>query len=293
MINYKNSKLLGILFVLPIVLFVIIFMVYPVIFNIQTSFLEWNGIDPERTFVGLQNYRSLFQDPIFRIVLRNFALLAVLTVGVQCIFGLFLANILRKKFWGRDISKAIIFMPAILSPIIIGQIFFRILDPNIGFMNLFFRSIGLDNFNGAWLSNPRTAIFVIIVINIWQWTGYSMTLYYGAIMGISEDLFEAAKIDGANSLQILSKITFPLVRGVTYNLTIVGIIGALRQFDLVIALTGGGPANATQTFATYVYQASFGTFRQGYASAIAMVMFVIAMIITMIQLRMYNSKSIY
>ena len=111
--------------------------------------------------------------------------------------------------------------------------------------------------------------------------------------GISEDLYEAAKIDGASHFQILRKITLPLVRGTTYNLTIIGVIGALKQYDLVASLTGGGPANSTQTFATYLYEAAFTNYEQGYASAIAVVMFLIAGIITVIQLRLYNSKSIY
>lgn len=293
MINYKNSKYLGLLFVLPLALFVAVFMVYPIFYNIQNSLFDWNGIAAEKTFVGLKNYAMLFQDRVFKTALRNFALFAFFTVTVQCILGLLLANMFRGKFFGRDAAKAIIFMPAILSSVIIGQIFFRIMDPNVGYLNQFFRAVGLEGLAGSWLSNPRTAIYVIIIINIWQWTGYSMTLYYGSVMGISEDLYDAAKIDGASRFQLLTKITVPLVRGTTYNLTIVGIIGALKQYDLVAVLTGGGPANATQTFATYMYEASFGTYKQGYACTIAVVMFVIAMIITVIQLRMYNAKSIY
>lgn len=293
MINYKNSKLLGFLFILPLSLFVLIFMVYPILFNVQNSFYEWNGIAADKTFIGFQNYVNLFKDDVFGIVIKNFVLFAVLTVGIQSILGILIANIFRVKFIGRDAAKAVLFMPAILSSIIIGQIFYRIMDPNVGYLNKFFDMVGLDFLEGSWLSNPKTAIFVIIIINIWQWTGYSVTLYYGAIMGVSDDLYEAAKIDGANSFQILTRITVPLVRGTTYNLTIVGVIGALKQYDLVTALTGGGPANATQTFATYLYEQSFGTYKQGYACSIAVVMFIIAMLITIVQLRMYNSKSIY
>ena len=293
MINYRNSKKLGYLFVIPLCVFVFVFMVYPIIYNIQNSFHDWNGIEVEKTFIGLQNYIELFRDPIFKTVLKNFALFAVFTVGAQCVLGLLIANLFRKKFFGRDIAKAIVFMPAVLSSVIIGQIFFRIMDPNVGYLNSFFKAVGLDFLAGAWLSDPKTAFFVIIIINIWQWTGYSVTLYYGAMMGISNDMYEAAKSDGASGFQILKSITIPLVRGTTYNLTIIGVIGALKQYDLVAVMTAGGPANSTQTFASYMYQASFGTYRQGYASAIAVVMFIIAMIITIIQLRMYNSKTLY
>ena len=180
-------------------------------------------------------------------------------------------------------------MPAILSSIIIGQVFYRLLDPNIGYLKNILSFFGVS----APLSNPKLAIWAIIIVNIWQWTGYSMTLYYGSMAGISEDLYEAARIDGASHFQILRKIMLPLVRGTTYNLTIIGVIGALKQYDLVASLTGGGPANSTQTFATYLYEAAFTNYEQGYASAIAVVMFLIAGIITVIQLRLYNSKSIY
>jgi ABC-type sugar transport systems, permease components len=289
MINFKNSKRIGFLCVLPLILFVVLFMVYPILYNLKISLYDWNGIDPEMKFIGLSNFNSIFHDKVFRIVLKNFILFAVFTVSIQAVLGFLLADLFQKKFVGRDLSKAVIFMPAILSSIILGQIFYRLLDPNIGYLKGILDVFGIS----APLSNTRLAIWTIILVNIWQWTGYSMTLYYGSMAGISEDLYEAAKIDGATHFQILRKITLPLVRGTTYNLTIIGVIGALKQYDLVASLTGGGPANSTQTFATYLYEAAFTNYNQGYASAIAVIMFLIAGIITVIQLRLYNSKTIY
>lgn len=289
MINYKNSKKIGFLCTLPLILFVMVYMVYPIIYNLQISLYDWNGIDPDKTFVGLSNFTKLLKDKVFFIVLKNFALFAVFTVGVQAFFGFLLADLFQKKFAGRNLAKAVIFMPAILSSIIIGQIFYRLLDPNIGYL----KNILILFHVSAPLSSTKLAFWTIILINIWQWTGYSMTLYFGAMAGISEDLYEAARIDGATHFQILRKITFPLVRGTTYNLTIIGVIGALKQYDLVASLTNGGPANSTQTFATYLYEAAFTNYKQGYASAIAVVMFLIAGIITVIQLKLYNSKTLY
>lgn len=289
MINYRNSKKVGLLCTLPLILFVLVYMVYPIIYNIQVSFYDWNGIDPEKVFVGFQNFTDLFKDKVFYTVLKNFILFAVVTVVVQAVLGFLLADMFQNRFKGNGLARTLIFMPAILSSIIIGQVFYRLLDPNIGYLK------GVLNFFhvSAPLSDPKLAFWVIILVNIWQWTGYSMTLYFGAIAGISQEYFEAAKIDGATHFQILRKITFPLVRGTTFNLTIIGVIGALKQYDLVAALTNGGPANSTQTFASYLYKAAFTDYKQGYASAVAIVMFVIAGLITAIQLRMYNSKSIY
>lgn len=289
MINFKNSKKIGFLCILPLMLFVIVYMVYPILYNVRISLYDWNGIDKDMAFIGLGNFTGIFKDKVFRIVLKNFLLFAVFTVVIQAVLGFLLADLFQKKFFGRDVTKTVLFMPAILSSIIIGQVFYRLLDPNIGYLKNILSAFGIS----APLSNPKLAIWAIIVVNIWQWTGYSMTLYFGAMSGISEDLYEAARIDGATHFQILRKITLPLVRGTTYNLTIVGVIGALKQYDLVASLTGGGPANATQTFATYLYEAAFTNYKQGYASAIAVVMFIVAGVITAIQLRLYNTKTIY
>lgn len=289
MINYKNSKRTGLLCTLPLVLFVLVYMVYPIIYNLRISFFDWNGIDPERTFVGLKNFSTLLHDKVFCTVLKNFVLFAVFTVGIQAFLGFLLADMFQAHFRGNGLARTILFMPAILSSIIIGQVFYRLLDPNIGYLRGILSAFGLS----APLSKPSLAFGVIIFVNIWQWTGYSMTLYYGAMAGISTEYYEAAKIDGASHFQILRKITLPLTRGTTYNLTIIGVIGALKQYDLVAALTNGGPANATQTFASYLYEAAFTNYKQGYASAIAVIMFLIAGIITAFQLRLYNSKTLY
>lgn len=288
MINFRKSKKIGFLLVLPLTIFVLIYMVYPVIYNIKISFYDWNGIDPGMTFIGFKNYALMFKDKVFSTVVINFVLFAVFTVSIQAILGFFLADIFQKKYLGRDITKTVLFMPAMLSSIIIGQVFFRLLDPNIGYLKDILSFFGVS----APLSNPRFAIWTIIIINIWQWTGYSMTLYFGSMAGISEDLYEAAKIDGATHFQLLRKIIMPMLRGTTYNLTIIGVIGALKQYDLVVSLTGGGPANATQTFATYLYKAAFTNYEQGYACAVAVVMFLIAGVITMLQLKLYNSKMV-
>lgn len=288
MINFRKSKKIGFLLVLPLTIFVLIYMVYPVIYNIKISFYDWNGIDPGMTFIGFKNYALMFKDKVFSTVVINFVLFAVFTVSIQAILGFFLADIFQKKYLGRDITKTVLFMPAMLSSIIIGQVFFRLLDPNIGYLKDILSFFGVS----APLSNPRFAIWTIIIINIWQWTGYSMTLYFGSMAGISEDLYEAAKIDGATHFQLLRKIILPMLRGTTYNLTIIGVIGALKQYDLVVSLTGGGPANATQTFATYLYKAAFTNYEQGYACAVAVVMFLIAGAITMLQLKLYNSKMV-
>ena len=286
MVNFKRTTRTGLLYVMPLVLFVAVFMVYPVFYNILTSLFDWNGISKSKDFIGLRNYSDLFGDPVFWITVKNFFLFAFFTVFTQAVLGIVLAFMFSRKFYGSDFARSVIFMPAMLSSIIMGTIFFRLLDPNVGFLRIPLKTLGIS----APLSNPDLAFWVIILVNIWQWTGYSMSLYFGSIVSLPTELFEAAKVDGVGNVKLLTKIIVPLVRGTTYNLTIIGIIGALKQYDLVASLTGGGPANSTQTFTTYLYDAAFTNYKQGYASAIAFIMFLIALVVTVIQLRMYNSK---
>lgn len=172
MINFKNSKKIGFFCVLPLVLFVLVYMVYPILYNVKISFYDWNGIDPDMTFIGIKNFTDIFKDKVFRVVLKNFLLFALFTVTIQAVLGFLLADLFQKKFLGRDVSKAVLFMPAILSSIIIGQVFYRLLDPNIGYLKNILSFFGVS----APLSNPKLAIWAIIIVNIWQWTGYSMTL---------------------------------------------------------------------------------------------------------------------
>lgn len=292
MLNIGKQRHMAYLFVAPIVLFVVVYMIYPLFFNIYNSFFEWNGLDPDRLLVGLRNYTDFFTSPIFLTIMKNFVLFSVTTVFLQAFFGLLLANAMQRYFVGRDTCKAVIFMPAVLSAVVIGNVFFRILEPNVGFLNTFLRAIGLDALALQWLGTMEYSIWIIIFIQIWQWTGYSLTMYYAGLKTIPPELYESAMIDGAGSTQIFVRITVPMLRSTTFGLTILGVIGCIKQFDLVWTLTKGGPANATQFFSTYMYQVSFEQYKQGYSSAIACVMFVMCLIITVIQLRMYNQNQI-
>lgn len=285
MINVKRSKLWAYLYIAPIILFIIVYMLYPIIFNFKTSFFEWNGFGPDKTFIGLKNYLDLFHDSVFFTCIKNFVLFGFLTVFMQAFLGLIFAALLQDKFIGRDMVKAIIFMPAVLSAVVIGNIFFKICEPNTGLLQML-------GFKVTLLGSTKYAIWVLIIVQIWQWTGYSMTLYYTGMQSIPTELCEAATIDGAGWWSILRKITLPMLRGTTYSLTILGFIGTLKQFDLVYTMTRGGPADATQFFSTYMYKVTFTEYKQGYACALAVVMFIISLIITVIQLKMYNKNQI-
>lgn len=283
----KRKSYSGYLFILPMMILFAVFIVYPIVYNIRISFYDWNGISHTKVFVGLENYQTLIQDPVVKIILKNFLIFAVCTILIQAILGLFFANLLRRKLKFADLYRTLIYLPIVATPTIVGNIFSRILESNRGYLNEFLRAIHLESLCHSWLAEPKTALVFIIIINIWQWTGYSMLVYYTGMLNISEDVYEAAKIDGAGAFSQFFRITLPLLRGTHYTIFIMGMIGSLKTFDIPYVLTRGGPNHATEFFSTYINTQSFSLFNQGVSSAIVVVMFVIAMVITAAQLYLY------
>jgi raffinose/stachyose/melibiose transport system permease protein len=280
----------GYLFIAPIVIFFLIFIAYPILFNVFISFHEWNGIDIERMFTGFLNYRKLFTDPVLLIILRNFVIFATLTISVQAFLGMIFANYFFRSLNLSGLYRTLIYLPVVATPAIIGSIFSKILETNLGDMNTLLRSSGLGFLAQQWLALPHWALVSITGINIWQWTGYSMLLYYANMLNIPEDVYEAATIDGAGQVQQFFRISFPMLRSAHFTLVILGTLGSLKCFDLPYILTKGGPNHATEFFSTYMYQKSFEFFDQGGSSALVILMFMIALVITAVQMKLYNKN---
>lgn len=279
----------NLLYVLPLLLVCAAYLVYPLAYTARISLTEWNGIDPTMKDIGLANFARLFEDPVLLRILFNFAVFSVSTIFCQCFFGLLLAAIANSVVVGSSLYKTIVFAPAVLTPVIIGNVFFRLFDPNVGLSATILKSLGLGELVIPLLAQPGTALMSVCGVQIWQWTGYSMLLYVAGMSLIPKDVYEAAWLDGARPARVFFRITAPMLRGTTYMLAMVGSINALKQFDLVYTLTRGGPANTTQFFSIYIYRNSFELFKQGYASAISIVMFAISLAITVVYLRRYDS----
>jgi len=288
--KYKRSNYL---YVLPALLFIVSFVLYPVIFNFYNAFFEWEGLrQDEVTFVGFSNFLQFFQDPVTPILFKNTAIFLVVTSVVQLGLALILAYVFASGLRFSNAAKTMIFIPVVTSYVVVGASFVRLLDRAEGYIPSFFRLIGLDGIaNINWLGDPNYALFTIIAISIWKWTGYDMVLYYSGLMAIPNDLTEAAMIDGANKRVIFTKIIFPSLRSTHYTCFILNCIGVFKIFDHVQVLTKGGPGRATQFFSNYIYLNATELFKQGYASAIAVVLFLITLIVTVIQLRMYSKNA--
>ena len=268
----------------------LVFFAYPIIYNIVISFYDWNGISVEKVFVGFANYAKLWADPVMQKTFRNFVIIAITTTVIQSALGLMLASFFIRKIKFSGLYKILFYLPAICTSTIVGTVFSKIFETNRGYLNVILRALHLDFLCQQWLATPKTALACLLFVNIWQWTGYSMLMYYTNMLNIPQDLYESATIDGAGSFKQFIYITFPLLRGTHITLIILDILGALKFFDLSYVLTDGGPAHATETFSTYIYTKSFSTFQQGQASTIVVYMFLIAMVLTVIQLKIYYKK---
>jgi len=234
----------------------------------------------------------MFNNRIFFIALKNNMIFLVLTVIFQNGFGFLMALLLNRKIAGRNIYRSIIFFPCIMAPVIVGYIFVVLLNFSYGVINNFFRGIGLNALVVDWIGKPSLAIFTIIFTNIWQWTGFAVVLYLAGLQNIPEELYEAAKIDGASYFQRTIKITFPMLTSTHFSLLILTSIGAIKSFDLVYAITMGGPAHASEVLSTHIYLENFVLNHTGYATTVSIAMFLLALIISIFQLRLYKGVRI-
>ena len=277
------------LYVLPVVVLSGLLIYYSIGYTAWASLTDWNGLR-RMNFIGLDNYVNLFHDRTFWTALRNNLLFLVVTVGVQAVLGLLVAVISKERFPGSNIFKAVFFLPISMAPAIIATVFKYMLEANYGSLNTTLRALGIIGPDTViqWLG-ADLGVWSIIVINIFQWMGFSMMIYFAGLMAIPEDLYEAASLDGAGWWRQLFSVTIPSLRGTTNLLIVLGIVGSLKTFDIVWLTTGGGPGVSTQFLSTFLYTER-STRQAGYASAIGMVILVIAFVLAMAQVKIANRE---
>lgn len=277
---------LGPLLIAPAFLIFCVYIAYPVMANIVTSFLGNTEFDPTLRFVGLQNYEWVATSRASLISFRNVMVWAVLTVPVQMFLGLIFAVALQGKGIARGLMRTLLFLPVVLTPVVVGYLFADLLEASNGPLNTLLRQAGLDWAAQQWLANPALALPVVAFVNVWMWTGFSMAIYQAALSGLDDEVLEAASLDGAGKWQTLRHIIAPMLRPAHFSLLILGVIGTLKTFDLIYVLTRGGPDNASQVPTTLLFQVLLDG-RDGRAAAIGTVVFLLAMVITAFQLRQY------
>jgi multiple sugar transport system permease protein len=270
----------------------LVFFIGPIIFSGWVSLHDWNMITPisEMRWRGLDNYVYLLtQDSIFPKALLNTFLFAVGGVTSNVVLGVGFALLLNSRIIGRTFWRVIYFLPVMTAPLALAVIFGFLFNRNYGLVNDLFVTVGIPR--QAFLSNPSQALYVIIVIAIYQYLGYYIVIYLAGLQGIPQDYYDAASVDGASRWQAFWKITLPLLRPVTLFVVVTNTIGALQVFDLVFATTGGGPANSTMTVVLYMYNTAFRFSRMGRASAMAFILFAIILVITIVQLRLMRERN--
>jgi ABC-type sugar transport system permease subunit len=247
---------------------------WPAMNSFSLSFTSWNGVGAAQP-VGFENYERLFADPVFVTALQNNVIWAIGFGGLSVIGGLALAVALNRPGRGVGIYRSAIYLPMVISLAVTG-LFWRVMYQPGGPIDLGLGAIGLGELQQQWLANPDTALYAVLIAAVWRQVGYIMVLYLAGLKGCDPSLEEAAAVDGANAWQRFWKVVMPQLRGVNTVVFAVTVIDSLRTFDIVWAMTRGGPYNTTQLLSTYMYQQGFTLVNLGYGSAIAVVIFVLA-----------------
>jgi raffinose/stachyose/melibiose transport system permease protein len=275
----RPFRLTPYLFLAPALIWYLIFLVYPMYQSLVISFMDWDGLSANIKFIGLENYRQIFfTDDTARMALRNNILWTIGTLLIPTTIGLMLAVVLDRKLRGRTAMRAIFYGPAILPLVATGMIWAWMYNPQFGFINLILKAIGLGAYARGWLSLFETALPATFITAVWGGVGFPMVLYLAALQAIPQEQYEAAKMDGANGIQLFFRITLPWLREANVIVFSLAVINSFKTFDLIYTMTYGGPGRATQVLGTWMYFNAFQYYHAGYGAAIAWVIAAITLV---------------
>jgi ABC-type sugar transport system permease subunit len=287
----RRRAFLGPAFLIPAIALFLLFVAYPVEQTFRLSLYDWDGISPEKSFVGLRNFGELFhRDPYFWHTVRNTLLWAAVTIPLTIVLGLALAVMLDRKLRFRNVYRTAFFVPVVMSAVVIGAVWNWLYDPSFGLVNSALGRVGLGS-DRVWLADPSLALWAAIATNVWRWTGLTMLFYLAALQSISPDLYQAARVDGASEWAQTRRITLPLLKPMTALLVLLGTIGAFKEFEIIYILTGGGPAHNTDLLSTQIFYNGFKISRAGYAAAISVVLLVGTVVVSLVELEYLSRKN--
>lgn len=284
----RETSIVSIIFLIPSLIFMVLFIFYPIFDSFILSLYSWNGIDPVKTFVGLDNWKTLITDVRFWRALKNNLLILFLSILIQMPSAIFLA--LAMDYVGRKFNflRSIYYLPMLISSVAIGFLFRYAYDPQFGIvagiLNIFKINITIDI-----LGNPNISMFAIIAVICWQFIPFYFILYVASISSIPVELYEAAKIDGSTYFNYAKNIVIPYISPTIKSGIILSMVGSLKYFDLIYVMTEGGPNGATDLMATYMYKNSFVSLKLGYGATIAFAMLIIISIISFITFKKLNT----
>ena len=267
-------------FAAPALLVYFVFLVYPALQSLWFSFTNWDGLSATYDFVGLDNYAAMPDDPVVIQAIINNIIWTIVTITVPVVIGLTLAVMLNGKVRAKPVLRLIFYTPAVLPLVAVASIWGWLYNPQYGVINAVLRAIGLDALAQPWLGQDSTALAAVMVPAIWLRVGFPMLLYLAALQGINTDMYEAATVDGATKSQQFWHITMPSLKPAHYIVIALSLIDSFKVFDLIYAMTYGGPGTATQVMGTWMYFNVFQYYQAGYGTAIAVVITVVAIAVS-------------
>jgi raffinose/stachyose/melibiose transport system permease protein len=270
---------------IPALLLFALFFIFPLARGITISLTDWSGMTPSYHFIGFRNFVDFFHDDRAKHALKITLIFGLLSPLLLCLFGLAYALLLDIKLVGRGFVRTFVYMPAIISPLIMGYVWLLLLNSENGALLQLLQMLHLESFYKDWLGDPQDGIWVIIIVNLWQYVGYAMIIFLAGLQSISAEVMEAAKIDGAGYWKTLRYVTIPLLIPAIRINVITNLIGSLAVFDVIIALTDGGPGYRTESMSIYILRSSFSG-HTGYATAVAVIMFIVILIPVSIALQL-------
>jgi ABC-type sugar transport system permease subunit len=278
------------LFIAPAALALILTMAAPMADAVLLSLQHWDGMTPP-SWIGFSNYLNLFHDETFFRALWHTAYFTVCTVILQTILPLLIASLLNSGVRGSTAFRTLYFMPVIISLAISGLLWAMLFEPNFGAVNSFLRAVGLGGLTQLWLADAATVMPSVIIVSVWQSLGFYLVIFFAALQGVPKDLYEAAELDGANAWSRFVHVSVPTIWPVILIVIVLNTINGIKVFDQIWVMTAGGPNYASATLGTYLYAMAFGAMgasnsRLGYATAIAMVILLLSIVVSIVQIRL-------
>ena len=277
--HWLSKKKNLIIMMMPTLTIYTVYIVAAVFIAVYYSLTKYSGIG-KPVFYGIKNYIRVFEDRFFWISLKNTFIVLVISLIFLTVLGFLIANIFRIKRRGNNLSKALVFSPAIISPIIVGIIWLYILDPEIGLLNSALQSLGLESWMQMWIGGTVLSPYMYAIVFIWRQLGYITTIFVAGLNMIPGEVYESAEIDGASGWQRMFHITIPMVRGTITIVMLLVITGVFKIFEFIVQLTNGGPNHLSESLVTYSYNITFLNGEYGYGMALAMITFVITLILS-------------
>lgn len=279
-------------FILPSFILYTLFVIYPTLNSFNLSFTNWDGVSSDIHYIGLDNFKEMFHSSRFYNALKNTLIMSISLVILENAVAIILAMLVDQVRWFKNFFRSIFYFPVLLSGIVMGFVWAIIFNYNFGVISQLLDKLGMGDLKIDWLGNPNIALIAIVITTVWKGSGYYMIIYLAGLQGIPAELHEAAAIDGAGRWQQFRHITFPLLAGAMTVSVMLSMIGALKIFDQIAAMTDGGPGFATETLTYIVYKVGFGELRQGYGTALSLVLFVLILIVSLVQIKLLRKREV-